>query len=1413
MPRSRGVRGRIFSVPAAFIVIFLISFAPSAWADCRPSYSDSIASAQDIPGGFQSITCSVVLPAKYVISGCLGLVGDTCLESVVPDVTSLNATLTAEEAANFSKAVNDLNRSADYIIRAQNKRNEIIYDGIVAIHGRSCTATTSFILGFEQIIGNPLDSFIGRDDSTSNLSLSLFTQPQGLDQAIMDCVLSGVAADGTAGEIIANERSALEAASMGLNSAMDVLQNEADALYCEGGGYGDHSLAAAVMYDKVRNFINMSNTQTTDGSADFGMRWASLCGNIQFLKSGYGSSGVTDCRTARILNSAISANSIFPLLVDMYREVRDARIQLKADLASANRSALEQFQYAMQARKRMQENQYNLINADVVSYFTNVSNDPSAVIPSESFRSMDNSLNSTGTSPGANTLLAEANKTLLLKEQFYYAIAIEKLNRAERLSTESIGVANRTESFVSSLLENAERITAAKRASAESAIASFTARGGVESIQQQLAVRRFNDTEKEYLKDEGRAGVRLRTLMNASMRYDEAADLVSAKGIMIASSIGSLGQSIQLLNSVISLAKSDGVNVYDAEQLVKDKSLLVQYANTTAVEADSAKAEIDAMAATLYVRAPQQYSDLSAKRRVALQTLDALGEAPGAPDMTQIRSNVSYLEGFVYSNGSFIPDNMLGHYKAARATYDNIITELSKRVSEVLKSYLPKKAKVIKTYQTVPVVDSAGAVTTSIDIVNDLPVNSSSPVTVSIQNVPVNVNSNFTFGQDGVRAAASGTGVDIYLSGVNEMSTYSIQVVTPYRVAELQKKSVSRVSLTQYELIEKTDYTIRVKDDLDSLTLNDATSADDCTAYVNGKEHSLLFVGGNFSARFSPVYAGTVQASVVCTTFNPMEVIESNSTGTDNNLDYLLSVRSTKSSLENVGMTLTLKANPNLIIPTSIRVSDGSDAAPKDFSYALVGGNYVAKWTIPILSQSFQVYRVFYTTTDIDQYYNELKSLVSSASAAEKVDVSAYVRDAEYRVGVGHYADATESLRRAQRIIDQGRNDRLQREAVANRLSTVSDKLSAVRNASSGILSLASSLSMPDTIFELNKQLAEFDSKKTQADLYLSMNDTGAALSAVKELEKMSESTSLDKTFYSKQESLFKSLSKQKSTSFALGAFGDTTDLINTIEAAENTLKSVSVDIASGAYSSAIATMSNVSSGVSSMDKTLSNRTGSMASEASAILAEAKSAVGGWKLLKDGVANALKVNSDNPGTRVDTTSLASSVSDTDKKATELSALYDKLKQYGANDILLNIAEFRQLKSKSSDVSDGAAYLEGIKDDYKAVAQESLNDTRTFIEQRLANASSNDEKQVLTSMQPLLIAAKDSYDSGLYLNSMILTDHIRNRIAGFVATPQPIVDPLVIYVVIVVVASVAVVVLLFRKEEPKSPRLIERFKLD
>jgi NAD(P)-dependent dehydrogenase (short-subunit alcohol dehydrogenase family) len=226
----------------------------------------------------------------------------------------------------------------------------------------------------------------------------------------------------------------------------------------------------------------------------------------------------------------------------------------------------------------------------------------------------------------------------------------------------------------------------------------------------------------------------------------------------------------------------------------------------------------------------------------------------------------------------------------------------------------------------------------------------------------------------------------------------------------------------------------------------------------------------------------------------------------------------------------------------------------------------------------------------------------------------------------------------------------------------------------------------------------------------------------------------------------------------------------------------------------------------------LSNRTGSVESEASAILSEAKSAIGRWKSFKDGVVNSLKINSDNPGTRVDITSLSSSVSDMDRKATELSALYDKLKQYGAGDMLLNIAEFRQLKSKLSDVSDGAAYLDGIRNDYKTNAQGSLNDARTFIDQRMSNASA-EEKQVLTSLQPLLITAKDSYDSGLYLDSMVLTDHIRNRIASYKATPQPIVDPLIIYVVIVVLASAAVVMLLFRKEGPKSPRLIERVKLD
>jgi hypothetical protein len=1411
MPRSVGVGDqRLF---LAFVLI-AIALTTLSSADCKPSYNDSLASAQDVPGGFQSFTCEGMMPAKYAISGCLGLVSDTCLESVVPDVVSLNASLTVDEASNFSRAINDMSRAANSTIQAQMKRNDLLFSGFTLVHKRSCTATSSFINDLERLIGSPIDNFIDESNSTSNVSLSPFIPSQSsLDQGIINCVLSGIFADGTAKDIIYNERSALEAASMGLNSAMDVLQNETDQLYCEGGGYDDHSLAATVTYDKVRNLINASNTQTISGFSDFGMRWASLCGNMQLLKSWYASSGVTDCRTANILNSALGKNSVFLQLVDMFREVRDARQQLKADFVSANLSASEQFQYAMQARKRMQDNQYGLVNARVVSYFRDVANDPSAVIPSESFLLVDGYLNSTGTSPGANILIAEANKTIALKEQFYYAIAIKKLNDAERLSTESIRITNTTDIFVSSLLVDAERITSAKRASAESAISSFIAKGGFESVQQQLAIKRFNDTDNDYMKEETRTGVRLRTLMNASMRYDEAADIVSSKGIILASSVDSLSQSIQNLNSVISLAKSDSVNTYDAELLAKNKALLSQYSNTTTEMADSARAELDAMASQLYTRASQQYSDLPSKRKVVIQTIDALSEAPGTADMTQMRSNVSYLEGFVYANGSFIPDKMLGKYKSARTTYDSILNELSKRISDVLKSYLPKKTKVIKTYQTVPVVDSAGAVTTSITIVNDLPINSSSPVTVSIPNVPVNVNSNFTFDQNGVRAAASGTGIDVYLSDVAEMSTYTVTVVTPYRVAELQKKSTNRVSLTQYELIEKTDYTINVKDDLDSLTLNDATSADDCKAYLNGKEHPLLFIEGNFSARFSPAYSGTLQASVVCTTFNPMEVIESNSTVVNNSLDYLFSVRSRKSSLENVIMTLTLKSNPNLIIPMSIRVTDeAGDSAPKDFSYSLTGGNYVVKWTIPILSDSFQVYRVFYTTTDIDQYYNELKSQVGVASAVENVDVSTYVQDAEYRASVGNYADATESLRRAQKAIEQGRNDRLQREAVSVRLSAVAGKLSAVKNESASILSIASELNMPDAIFELNKQLAEFDSKKAQADLFISMNDTGSALSAVKDMERMAESTSLDKAFYSKQESLFKSLSKQKSTSFALSAFGDTTDLVTTIESAENLLKSVSVDVASGSYSSAITTMSNVSSSVSSVDKLLSNRTGSVESEASAILSEAKSAIARWKSLKDGVVNSLKINADNPGTRVDIASLSASLSDTDKTATELSTLYDKLKQYGAGDILLNIAEFRQLKSESSDVSDGSAYLDGIRNDYKTNAQESLNDTRAFIDQRMSNASA-DEKQVLTSLQPLLITAKDSYDSGLYLDSMVLTDHIKNRIASYTATPQPLVDPLVIYVAIVVLASAAVVVLLFRKEEPKSPRLIERVKLD
>jgi hypothetical protein len=61
--------------------------------------------------------------------------------------------------------------------------------------------------------------------------------------------------------------------------------------------------------------------------------------------------------------------------------------------------------------------------------------------------------------------------------------------------------------------------------------------------------------------------------------------------------------------------------------------------------------------------------------------------------------------------------------------------------------------------------------------------------------------------------------------------------------------------------------------------------------------------------------------------------------------------------------------------------------------------------------------------------------------------------------------------------------------------------------------------------------------------------------------------------------------------------------------------------------------------------------------------------------------------------------------------------------------------------------------------------------------------------------------------------MVLTDYIRNRVSSYTAAPQPILDPLIIYVAIVVLASAAVMILLFRKEEPKRPRSIERVKLD
>jgi len=1413
MPRSGRAGDIVFYTAITFIILFLSS---TITADFAVNYTYSVASAKHVPGGFQFLTCEGIMPSTYVFSGCIGLINDTCINGVSPDVESLNNTLTLEEAGYFKDAINGLNRSALYVFNAAFKRNGLIYAYLEDINRKSCGITDLLMSNIDTYLGTSIDNLIGNPDDINNVPFSFILTRSLLPNEVSNCILSrnvGSVIDGN--EIVYSVRSSLEAASIGLNSAMDVLQNETDNLYFEGGGYDDHSLPAVVTYDKIRNFINESNSKVQAGGSysDFGLKWASFCGDVQWLKDWYVSSGVTECRAARILNTALSKNSIFLQIVGLYREAKNARGQLKEDVITANDSANVSFGYAAAARKRMQENGYSLVDIKTISAFRGaIQSNGSDIIPSDSFLLVDRHVNSTGTSPGANTLIAEAQNAVKLQERFYYSIAIQKLREANRLSLEAIKIANSTDQFVGALLADAERITAAKRATADSAIKSFAAQQGTEVIQRQLAMSRFNEAESEYQRSENRTGVRLRVLMNASAKFDEAADLISAKGIIIAMSINSLNESIQNLKKAISLSKTDVVPTVDAEDLLNRKQVLIGAANIAADTADSARAEIDAMTATLYTRALQQYSGLAAERKTVLQTIDIIGAVN--TDVSQQRAQVNSFESLVYTNGSFIPERALGSYSRIKSTYDDVINVLMRNVDVAMKDYLPRKSKVIKTYQTVPIVDASGTVTTSIDIINDLPINVSKPLTIHFDSIPLSVNSNISMSAPGISVVSSGNnGVDVYLPGIAQMSMYNVRIVTPFKVATTVKEETNRVSLTPYQLVESTTYTINVQDDLDTLSLSDSSGADDCKAYLNGRQQTLLFPGAAFTARLSPVPKGQQKVTVTCTTFNPMEITESNSTGVGNDIDYLFNIRSTKSDLENVTVSITLKPNPSLVVSDSIRVADTSGAAPSDFSYSISDGRYVAKWTIPILSRSFQTYRVFYKTTDIDAYYNDLLSQVLNASEAEHIDVSSSVSDANYRAQRGDYADATEELRRAQRLIDKGRNERLQREAVSNRLSDVSATLSSIKNMSAEVLDTASFLSMPDTVFELNKQLAEFESRQSEADLLLSMNDTTGALSVVKDLEKMAKSNSLDNTITAKQESLFKLLSKQKSTAFDLSSFGDTKSVIAAIEASENLLKSASVDIVSNRYSSAMRTLSNVSSQITGVGGLLSNMTDSATMGAAMMLSSAKSVLSRWKSDKDGISGALSIGQSNPGKRVDTNSTDSKIADSDQISSALSVLYSKLSKYGKSDIISNMPEFRDLGAKTDELTQNLDYLAKQKDDYKSQALESLNDTSAILDNKMGNASTKEERDMLTSLQPTLMAAKDSYDSGMYLDSMILADYARTRASGFTPTPQPLIDPLLIYVAIVVVASAAVVVLLFRKEEPKGPRIIERFKLD
>ncbi|MEM3369394.1 MAG: hypothetical protein QXE90_00880 [Candidatus Micrarchaeia archaeon] len=1384
--------------------------------------NESLRSVEGVYSVFPFVDCSLI-PDKYGGFGhCNNFVADFCIDNQMHLSRSI-VPLTSEERSAMKSIIAKLESADNAVVSMKNKLLNFLVK-------KNCTYQILLNIPYVNMLNivEILPSMDYEGFKKSPIKLSSFVvkaelKCEGVDIPIVSDLFDFVVDIITSFDrYLELQTTAYENSGEALNELFDLVVQQADSLYYEGAGYSNYSSSAYKFYnEKIKSFIYKSNqnqiepTQSDLNSEDF---------SAYFIYVRNISKKVSLERVNKLSNCEIAVMSspqyivAFNYLIDLYREIQEARATLRSDYDVAKSEATQKFTDAQTRYNILMNEKYWLVNQPIVAYALNTSQETTMqeglVIPSDSLLQMKELLYGSGSSISVKNLLDAANKDTEDQVIFYYSKGIEKFRKATELSKFAINNSYKIEVESDNVLISLNEKVRYKLEYAYNNLSKYPVYDIASASAYDLLNNKYQAASSiynNYNPSNTTKGERIVQLYNASVMLDDVIFISSKKASDVTElKKKSLKDALDELNSTIIKAQADGIDVAAETQLLNSKELLLGISiNNISFIDDSISSLIQAKEG-IYSKAELAYSDLPPMRSKIYSVLSSLSLYV---DTYKYVSKLDQIDKTYFLDGGFSPIKCLGSYKSIKGNYSAVLEDLNKNAASLLSIYLSNKYTSKTTFDTVPQVDSFVNMTTYLEIKNDLSLGSNSQVVVQVRGIPYELNSIVESDFPGIYAIKEKDFVSIYFPNVNANTSYLLKIKSYMKPASIVSKETERLILTNERLTDKITYIINSAYDINSLILVDTYSADSCSVFMNNRMQTVKSYS-NLSISLSDIKTGKQTITATCTRNNPINYSASGFTISDNKISYNLQIRSNYEDLSNVDYVLEIIGSADEIQSDSIRVYDSKGQITKNFQFYRSGDKYYAKWFIPIISSEYQNYTVSYTTTDIVSYYSKLKSEIENLSSSESVDVSSYLRDAAYRASRGKYDEAINSLDKAKKEISQAQLQRIENASLTERLNKISSQISQLKNKSSEIYAIATNLSISDVSVEVAKQIAEFEANEQSARNYLQKGDISNAKSIVSQLERMISSTKIDNAIYSKEKKVLDALSQSERKIVSLGRFMDISQQIGKLNEVKSHVSLIGPATAIQDYHTALINLNSAFNLINEINSDIENNSIQLNAKLEDKLKASKETLDKWKKKKQAIINAFSIDKNSPIKSIpdSVNELLVKINATDTMSNELNVLYSKLNGYKIDERIINLNDFEELDYKMQNISSDIEYYEKLVDQYKSAANEILKDAGMIFEEKISKGSESEKKKVV-ELQPVLSSAKDMYSSGKYLNSMMLMQYARNELLSLPSGEQVLDLTLLIYLFMVIVTIVIIFKILSKKEPPKMERKIEKVKLD